>query len=124
MFFTNNLMEEPIYDFKFDVQNNIDNLIDKWNEYLQKILYKNNLSLDLINKESLIDERKKLKGFYMNYLKLSENLEKEVFQIYKYSMEDFRMDRAATVALMFFVLLLIVTMLTMKISDKNVHYDS
>lgn len=47
-----------------------------------------------------------------------------VFQIYKYAMEDFRMDRAATVALMFFVLLLIVTMLTMKISNRNVHYES
>ena len=47
-----------------------------------------------------------------------------VFQIYKYAMEDFRMDRAAAVSLMFFVMLLIVTTLTMKISDRNVHYDS
>lgn len=47
-----------------------------------------------------------------------------VYQIYKYAMEDFRMDRAATVALLFFVLLLVVTMATMKISNKNVHYES
>ncbi len=47
-----------------------------------------------------------------------------VYQIYKYAMEDFRMDRAATVALLFFVMLLVVTMATMKISKKNVHYES
>lgn len=47
-----------------------------------------------------------------------------VYLIYKLSMQDFRMDRAATVALVFFVILLIVTALTMRISDKTVNYDS
>ena len=33
-------------------------------------------------------------------------------------------DRAATIAIVFFVLLLIFTAATMKVSNKNVHYDS
>ncbi len=47
-----------------------------------------------------------------------------VYNIYRYAMVDFRMDRAATVAIFFFVLLLIVTVATMKISKGNVTYDS
>lgn len=47
-----------------------------------------------------------------------------VYKIYQYAMEDFRMDRASVVAIFFFVLLLIITALTMKISNNNVHYDS
>ena len=47
-----------------------------------------------------------------------------VYLIYRYSMVDFRMDRAATSAVMFFVVLLAITGLTMKVSDSNVNYDS
>ena len=47
-----------------------------------------------------------------------------VYLIYRYSMVDFRMDRAATSAVMFFVILLAVTAATMKVSDSNVNYDS
>ncbi|MGN0168193.1 MAG: carbohydrate ABC transporter permease [Acetatifactor sp.] len=47
-----------------------------------------------------------------------------VYKIYLYAMEDFRMDRASVIALVFFVLLLIVTASTFKISNKSVHYDS
>ena len=47
-----------------------------------------------------------------------------VYNIYRYAMVDFRMDRAATVAIFFFVLLLVVTVATMKISKGNVTYDS
>lgn len=47
-----------------------------------------------------------------------------VYLIYRYSMVDFRMDRAATSAVMFFVVLLIITASTMKVSDSNVNYDS
>jgi multiple sugar transport system permease protein/sn-glycerol 3-phosphate transport system permease protein len=47
-----------------------------------------------------------------------------VYQIYRYSMVDFRMDRAATVAVVFFILLLACTGLTMRISRGSVHYDS
>ena len=47
-----------------------------------------------------------------------------VYLIYRYAMVDFRMDRAATAAVMFFIILLVVTMATMKVSDKSVTYDS
>ena len=47
-----------------------------------------------------------------------------VYKIYLYAMEDFRMDRASVIAIAFFILLLIVTASTFKISNKNVHYDS
>lgn len=47
-----------------------------------------------------------------------------VYKIYQYAMQDFRMDRAAVMALAFFVLLLVVTASTMKISGGRVSYDS
>lgn len=47
-----------------------------------------------------------------------------VYNIYRYAMEDFRMDRASTVAVFFFLLLLIITAATMKIGNKKVTYDS
>ena len=47
-----------------------------------------------------------------------------VYNIYRYAMEDFRMDRASTVAVFFFLLLLVITAATMKIANKRVTYDS
>ena len=47
-----------------------------------------------------------------------------VYNIYRYAMVDFRMDRASTVAIFFFVLLLAVTVATMKISNGRITYDS
>lgn len=47
-----------------------------------------------------------------------------VFKIYQYAMEDFRMDRASVMALAFFILLLVITASTMKISNGRVNYDS
>lgn len=47
-----------------------------------------------------------------------------VYKIYQYAMVDFRMDRASVIAVFFFLLLLLVTALTMKISKGNVTYDS
>ncbi|MCC8127425.1 MAG: sugar ABC transporter permease [Clostridiales bacterium] len=47
-----------------------------------------------------------------------------VYNIYRYAMVDFRMDRAATVGVFFFLLLLIVTVATLKISNSAVTYDS
>lgn len=46
-----------------------------------------------------------------------------VYKIYAYAMEDFRMDRASVMALAFFVLLLVITAATMRISDRRVSYD-
>ena len=47
-----------------------------------------------------------------------------VYLIYRYAMVDFRMDRAATSAVMFFVILLAITVATMKYSNNSVNYDS
>lgn len=47
-----------------------------------------------------------------------------VYLIYRYAMVDFRMDRASTAAVMFFLILLTITILTMKLSDRSVTYDS
>lgn len=47
-----------------------------------------------------------------------------VYKIYSYAMEDFRMDRASVMALFFFIILLIVTASTMKVSSGKVNYDS
>lgn len=47
-----------------------------------------------------------------------------VFKIYQYAMEDFRMDRAATMALAFFLLLLAFTAATMRYSRNKVVYES
>ena len=54
----------------------------------------------------------------------SRSTEVFVYLIYRYAMVDFRMDRAATAAVMFFLILLVVTVLTMKISNRTVTYDS
>jgi hypothetical protein len=54
----------------------------------------------------------------------SRSTEVFVYLIYRYAMVDFRMDRAATSAVMFFVILLTITAATMKVSDNNVNYDS
>ena len=47
-----------------------------------------------------------------------------VYNIYRYAMVDFRMDRASTVAIFFFILLLIVRAATMKLPNGKVTYDS
>lgn len=47
-----------------------------------------------------------------------------VYKIYQYAMQDFRMDRAAVMALAFFLLLLLITASTMKISNGKVNYES
>lgn len=54
----------------------------------------------------------------------SRSTEVFVYLIYRYAMVDFRMDRAATSAVMFFIILLAITAATMKVSDSNVNYDS
>lgn len=46
-----------------------------------------------------------------------------VYLIYQLGFVDFRIDRASVVALVFFVFLLLVTILTVRWSDNNVNYD-
>lgn len=47
-----------------------------------------------------------------------------VFWIYNLAFGDFRVDRAAAVSVVFFMILLVCTGLTMKVSNKSVNYDS
>jgi len=47
-----------------------------------------------------------------------------VYWIYELAFVQFRVDRAAAVACVFFVILLLFTGLTMKVSNKNVYYES
>lgn len=54
----------------------------------------------------------------------SRSTEVFVYLIYRYAMVDFRMDRAATSAVMFFIILLTITVATMKYSNNAVNYDS
>jgi ABC-type sugar transport system permease subunit len=47
-----------------------------------------------------------------------------VYWIYDLAFVQFRVDRAAVVACLFFAILLGFTAATMKISNKSVHYES
>lgn len=47
-----------------------------------------------------------------------------VYLIYTLAFVDYRVDRAAVVAICFFVFLLILTLLTMNVSDRKVNYDA
>lgn len=47
-----------------------------------------------------------------------------VYYIYRLAFKDFRIDRASVNALLFFVILLVVTASTIRITNKNVHYDA
>lgn len=47
-----------------------------------------------------------------------------VYYIYRLAFDDNRIDRASVVALLFFVVLLIITASTMRITNKNVHYEA
>ena len=47
-----------------------------------------------------------------------------VYWIYDLAFVQFRVDRAAVVSCVFFIILLVCTALTMKISNKSVHYDA
>lgn len=47
-----------------------------------------------------------------------------VYWIYHLGFVDFRIDHASAVSVVFFLILLTLTSLTMKSSDKKVHYDS
>lgn len=47
-----------------------------------------------------------------------------VYYIYRLAFTDHRIDRASVVSLLFFAILLVVTASTLRITNKNVHYDA
>ncbi len=46
-----------------------------------------------------------------------------VYWIYRLAFVEFRVDRASVVAVLFFLILLIITAITMRISENSVNYD-
>ena len=82
MFLTGNLMTKHIQECKFI--NSIDGLIDGCQNYLKEILKKNNIDLDSIYKNSLINKDYTYKGLYLHYIDKRENLEKDLFLVYRY----------------------------------------
>ena len=82
MFLTNNLMKYSLNDFSYKQTNNVyEDIINNSENYLKELLIKNNLTLELIYKDSLIHEKYRYKGLYMHFCKRKE---KDLFQIYKY----------------------------------------
>ena len=47
-----------------------------------------------------------------------------VYMLYQMTFEEYRIDRASVVAILFFVFLMIVTALTMRWSNRKVNYDA
>ena len=83
---TRNKLIKLIKDSKLYNGNKIENIMQNYRQYLEENLINNNLDLNIIYKDSLIFEefKSKYKGLYINYVDKSENLEKELFLIYKY----------------------------------------
>ena len=89
MFFTRNNMTNKPKDFKFSGKNDFQSVIDDCEKYLIEVLEKNNLNLEQIYKDSLIHKEYKNKGVYINYIDRSENMERDLFLIYKYLTKNF-----------------------------------
>ena len=47
-----------------------------------------------------------------------------VFLLYKMFFEDYWIDRASVVSILFFIFMVIITALTMKWQDRKVNYDA
>ncbi len=54
----------------------------------------------------------------------SHSTEVLVYMLYQMTFEDYRIDRASVVAIVFFLFLMVVTALTMKWQDRKVNYDA
>ena len=85
MFFTNNLIKNEIIIFNYISNNQIyEDMINNCDNYLKKILDENDLTLSKIYNQSLINEKSQGCEYKGVYLYLCEQLEKSLFQIYKY----------------------------------------
>ena len=85
-YFTNNLITKNTIDnfeYKKD-ENSFNEFIINCENYLNKILTINNLTLEKIYKESLITKKVNNEEYQGLYIYLVSKLEKELFQIYKY----------------------------------------
>ena len=84
-FMSNNLIKEENINFSYNIEGNIyKNLIENCNNYIMGILKKNNLKIDDIMKENLISQNNKDIEYKGIFIYKCEELEKELFQLYKY----------------------------------------
>ena len=84
-YFTNNLITKYLDKFDYKETNNIfEDLITNCDNYFKKIFEINNLTLEKIYEETIVDQ--KLNGIEYKgmYIYSCNNLEKQVYQIYKY----------------------------------------
>ena len=89
MYFTRNLMTNQIDNIDFLHINDIRGLIDHCEGYLNNILITNNITLQTLYQNSLIHENYDYKGLYINFVNKIENIEKDLFLIYKYLTKNF-----------------------------------
>ena len=83
-YFTNNLISKNVEELEYKNDNNfLDELIINCENFLNKVLEINNLTLEAIYKESLIAKTTNYVEYKGVYIYLCEKLEKEIFQIYK-----------------------------------------
>jgi len=88
-FFTNNLIKEEIVDFKYQSTGNLyDDLFNNIEKYLEQILLKNDLNMEIIYKDSLIKSKGNGYQYKGVFLYLCSQFDKDAFQIYKYLTES------------------------------------
>jgi len=84
-FMSNNLIKEENINFSYKETENIyEDLINNSINYIEQILKRNNLDIKDIMKQNLISQNKKDIEYKGIYIYKCEELERELFQIYKY----------------------------------------
>ena len=84
-YITNDLNKKELDNFKpLENEKTIQNSINNCEKYLNEVLKINNLNLEKIYEPTIIKQKDKKKKFQGIYTFLSEKLERELFQIYKY----------------------------------------
>ena len=91
-FLTNNLINEENVDFKYQSTDNLyEDLINNIENYLDKILLKNGLTMKDIYKDSLIKYKEKkddYRGVFLYSCNQSNQIYNDLFHIYKYLTEN------------------------------------
>ena len=84
-YITNDLFKKNIKNGKVESKGNeIDNIIEKCNIYLNDIIAENDLTIDKIYETTFIKQELKKDKYQGIYIYLCEKLEKDLYQIYKY----------------------------------------
>ena len=83
-YITNDLLKSKVSDFKIEEKGEediIENHINILDSYLNELLKKNNLNLNIIYEKTIVKQKYNCQGIFIY---LYENLEKDLFQIFKY----------------------------------------